>query len=103
VAGIKGEHVVLFLEDFQFTSDSMLEMVNSLLSSGEVPGMYSHEELEPLLMPLKEKMRDEGSVCTPYVFFADAVLPCEDMLLVPPLFCNATDPIQSRREGMITT
>ena len=35
-------------------------MVNSLLSSGEVPGLYTHEELEPLLAPLKEKAMEAG-------------------------------------------
>ena len=73
VAGIKGEHVVLFIEDFQFTSDSMLEMVNSLLSSGEVPGMYTNEELEPLMAPLREKMREEGTFRTPYDFYLSRV------------------------------
>jgi len=72
-AGVKGEHIVLFLEDFQFTSDSMLEMVNSLLSSGEIPGMYSHEELEPLLAPLKEGMREEGTYRTPYEYYVARV------------------------------
>eukprot|EP00605_Chrysophyceae_sp_TOSAG23-4_P002934 GSChrysophyteH1.ASY1.ANO1.3229.1 assembled CDS len=49
VAGIKGEHVTLFLEDFQFTSDSMLEMVNSLLSSGEIPGIRVRKYLHIVL------------------------------------------------------
>jgi dynein heavy chain 2 len=73
VAGIKGEHVVLFLEDFQFTSDSMMEMVNSLLSSSEVPGMYTHEELEPMLAPLRELTREDGSFRTPYDFYLSRV------------------------------
>ena len=34
--------------------------MNSLLASGEVPGLYTHEELEPLLAPLKEHMGDAG-------------------------------------------
>ena len=73
IAGIKGEHVTLFLEDYQFTSDSMLEMVNSLLSSGEIPGMYTHEELDPLLTPIKELMREEGTFRTPYEFYVSRV------------------------------
>jgi dynein heavy chain 2, cytosolic len=73
VAGIKAEHVVFFLEDFQFTTESMLEMVNSLLSSGEVPGIYTHEELEPMLAPLKEQMREEGTHRTAYDFYVSRV------------------------------
>ena len=73
-AGIKGEHVVLFVEDFHITNEAILEVINSLLSAGEVPGMYTHEELEPMLSPLREKMREEGtSFRTPYEFFVSRV------------------------------
>ena len=72
-AGIRGEHVVLFVEDFHITNESILEVINSLLSAGEVPGMYTHEELEPLLSPLREKMREEGTFRTPYEFFVSRV------------------------------
>ncbi len=47
--------------------ESILESVNSLLASGEVPGLYTHEELEPLLAPLKEHMGDEGFRFRTYV------------------------------------
>ena len=63
VAGVEGADVCLYLEDYQFTEGSILETVNSLLSSGEVPGLYTHEELEPLLAPLKEEMGEEGFQC----------------------------------------
>ena len=63
IAGVQGEDVCLYLEDYQFTEGSILETVNSLLSSGEVPGLYTHEELEPLLAPLKEEMGEEGFQC----------------------------------------
>jgi dynein heavy chain 2 len=70
-AGIKGEHIILLIEDYQIVSDSILECVNSLLSAGEVPGMYTHEELEPMLTPLREKLKEESSsnYRTPYDFF----------------------------------
>lgn len=57
-AGVDGQHYVLYLEDHHFTQDAILEITNSLLSSGEVPGLYTHEEIEPLISPLKEKMLD---------------------------------------------
>ncbi|KAJ0389103.1 hypothetical protein ATCC90586_011066 [Pythium insidiosum] len=57
-AGVEGQHYVLYLEDHHFTQDTILEITNSLLSSGEVPGLYTHEEIEPLIAPLKEKMLD---------------------------------------------
>lgn len=55
-AGVEGQHYVLYLEDNHFTQDAILEITNSLLSSGEVPGLYTNEEIEPLISPLKEKM-----------------------------------------------
>lgn len=35
LAGIEGQQVVLLLEDYQFVHPAFLEMVNSLLSSGQ--------------------------------------------------------------------
>ena len=73
IAGINGEHVVFLLEDFQIVSESLLEVVNSLISSGEVPGLYTHEELEPMLAPLREQMLDDGGYRTPYEYFVSRV------------------------------
>lgn len=47
--GVMAEKTVLYIEDHQLLSGEFLTMLNSLLSSGEVPGLYSPEELEPLL------------------------------------------------------
>ncbi|KAK3531386.1 hypothetical protein QTP70_018186, partial [Hemibagrus guttatus] len=60
MAGVEGQQTVLLLEDHQFVHPSFLEMVNSLLSSGEVPGLYSTEELEPLLLSLKDQAAQDG-------------------------------------------
>ncbi|XP_053164065.1 cytoplasmic dynein 2 heavy chain 1 isoform X1 [Hemicordylus capensis] len=60
LAGIEAQHVVLLLEDYQFVHSTFLEMINSLLSSGEVPGLYTTEELEPLLSPLKDQASQDG-------------------------------------------
>lgn len=68
-AGMNGQHTVLYVEDHQFTQPAMLEIINSVLSSGEVPGLYTHEELEPLLSPLKEEMMELGHYRTVYDFF----------------------------------
>jgi dynein heavy chain 2 len=72
-AGIKGEPTVLLVEDFQITTDAILEIVNSLISAGEVPGLYTHEELDPLLTPLKEMAREEGSGISAYDLFVSRV------------------------------
>ena len=60
LAGVEGEQVVLLLEDHQFVQPTFLELINSLLSAGEVPGLYTPEELEPLLTSLREQMSESG-------------------------------------------
>jgi len=68
-AGVQGKHVVLLIEDYQLVEHSFIEMVNSLLSAGEVSGLYTPEELEPLLAPLKEEMGAAGTHRSLYEFF----------------------------------
>lgn len=69
-AGIEGEQVVLLVEDHQFVDPTFLELINSLLSAGEVPGLYSPEELEPLLAPLRDQASDVGYRGTLASYFA---------------------------------
>jgi dynein heavy chain 2, cytosolic len=65
-----GDPACLYLEDHHLADDAVLESVNSLLASGEVPGLYTHEELDPLLAPLKEQMGESAiAFRTPYDFF----------------------------------
>ena len=71
-AGIEGEQVVLLLEDHHFIDPVFLELINSLLSAGEVPGLYSPEELEPLLAPLRDLMSEAGFRGTLINFFAQS-------------------------------
>ena len=73
IAGIENTEVVLYIEDHQMFLSDVLECANSLLSSGEVPGLYTHEELEPLLAPLREEMQDVGGFRTPYAFFVSRI------------------------------
>ncbi|MEQ2260911.1 Cytoplasmic dynein 2 heavy chain 1, partial [Xenotaenia resolanae] len=70
LAGLEGQQVVLLLEDYQFVHPAFLEMVNSLLSSGEVPGLYTAEELEPLLSSLKDAASQDGFTRPLYDYFS---------------------------------
>ncbi|OWF37256.1 Cytoplasmic dynein 2 heavy chain 1 [Mizuhopecten yessoensis] len=72
-AGMEDEQVVLLLEDHQFIEPQFLEMINSLLSSGEVPGLYMPEELEPLLSPLRDMASEVGFRGTLVNFFASRI------------------------------
>ncbi|XP_075054902.1 cytoplasmic dynein 2 heavy chain 1 [Mixophyes fleayi] len=69
LAGIEGQQVVFLLEDYQYVHPTMLEMINSLLSSGEVPGLYTMEELEPLLSPLKDQASEDGFTGPLFAYF----------------------------------
>ncbi|KAK5608849.1 Cytoplasmic dynein 2 heavy chain 1 [Crenichthys baileyi] len=70
LAGLEGQQVVLLLEDYQFVHPAFLEMVNSLLSSGEVPGLYTPEELEPLFSSLKDAASQDGFTSPLYDYFS---------------------------------
>uniref|UniRef100_A0A8C4NJK7 Dynein heavy chain n=1 Tax=Eptatretus burgeri TaxID=7764 RepID=A0A8C4NJK7_EPTBU len=59
-AGIEGQQSVLILEDFQLLQPDFLEMINGILSSGEVLGLYTSEELDPLISPLREEAARDG-------------------------------------------
>jgi dynein heavy chain 2 len=59
-SGVDNDQVVLIIEDFNIIDDQFLDLINSLLSSGEIPGLYSPEELEPLLQPLKQLAGNSG-------------------------------------------
>jgi dynein heavy chain 2, cytosolic len=48
-SGIEAVKTCLFIEDHQLLKEEFLELLNSLISAGEVPGLYTPEELEPLL------------------------------------------------------
>jgi len=47
--GIQAQKTVLYVEDYQLLNEEFLQLINSLISSGEVPGLYDPIELEPLL------------------------------------------------------
>ena len=75
-AGIEGEQVVLLMEDHQFEGTDFLELINSLLSAGEIPGLYSPEELEPLLAPLRDMASEVDFRGTLPQFFAQSKSCC---------------------------
>ena len=73
LAGVEGQQVFMVLEDHNLNvNPAFLDMINSLLSSGEVPGLYSPEELEPLLASLREQASSQG-VSNLFTFFAQNV------------------------------
>lgn len=96
VAGVEGEQCVLLLEDHQFVLPEFMELINSLLSSGEIPGLYSPEEIEPLLSPLKDKLSEQGYFGSLFGFFVKRV---RDNLKIVISMDPANDQFQSRCES----
>ncbi len=72
-AGVEGKEMILLLEDYQLLDGSFLELINSLLSSGEVSGLFSPEELEPVLSPLRDQMSQDGFRGTLLSYFSSRV------------------------------
>ncbi|XP_018025771.1 cytoplasmic dynein 2 heavy chain 1, partial [Hyalella azteca] len=72
-AGVAGEQVVLLIEDHHLVTPDILETVNSLLMAGEVPGLYKPEELEPLLLPLRDQAADAGFRGSHFAYFSERV------------------------------
>ena len=73
IAGVENEQVFFLLEDHNLIDHNFLDMVNSLLSSGEIPGLYTPEELEPLLTPLRQNANNEGYSGNLISYFAQNV------------------------------
>ncbi|KAJ3022561.1 Cytoplasmic dynein 2 heavy chain 1 [Thoreauomyces humboldtii] len=71
--GVAGEDAVLVMEDHQLPDPSFVESINSILSGGEVPGLYAPEELEALLSSLKDRHSEEGFRGTVFEFFVARV------------------------------
>lgn len=72
-AGIEAEKTVFYIEDHQLLKGEFLEYLNSLISAGEVPGLYTPEELEPLLAQIKDEMANQFECRTVFEFFVSRV------------------------------
>ena len=73
MTGIEDTRTCLFIEDHQLLMDEFLEYLNSLISAGEVPGLYTPEELEPILAQLKDEMSSQYEHKTTFEFFVSRV------------------------------
>lgn len=72
-AGINDKKLVLFVEDHQMCEPEFYEYLNSLISAGEIPGLFAPEELDPLLSSLQEELRNEFECRTVYELFVTRV------------------------------
>ena len=52
--GVDNKKCILVVEDQQMMLDTMIQDLNSLLSCGEITGLYNTAELDTMLLPLKD-------------------------------------------------
>ncbi|XP_017783105.1 PREDICTED: cytoplasmic dynein 2 heavy chain 1 [Nicrophorus vespilloides] len=71
-SGVEGEQVYLLLED-HVMKGPILNILNILLSSGEVPGLYNAAEQESLIAGLKDEASRENFDGDLYKFFVERV------------------------------
>ena len=58
--GIEDKELIFSIDDYQILNPVFLEMINSILSSGEIPGLFKREELDPLLSSIRDEAADAG-------------------------------------------
>ena len=73
IAGVDGKAICLYLEDHQFLISSFLEDINGLLSSGDISGLFTLQDKDQLLQPLKEKYHQSGYTGTLWDYYLSRV------------------------------
>uniref|UniRef100_A0A158PC70 Cytoplasmic dynein 2 heavy chain 1 n=1 Tax=Angiostrongylus cantonensis TaxID=6313 RepID=A0A158PC70_ANGCA len=67
------EHVVFLLEDYKILRPQFLQAINVLVSSGDVPGLFSIQELDALSTALRDQMSQDGFQGDMQQYFAQRV------------------------------
>ncbi|XP_061632559.1 dynein axonemal heavy chain 11 isoform X3 [Phyllopteryx taeniolatus] len=74
--GVKNQRVALLVTDAQIPDERFLVIVNDLLSSGEIPEVFSEEEIEGIMSSVRAEVRAHGLLDTKencWRFFTDRV------------------------------
>jgi len=58
IAAVQNKKVVLLVEDHNLTKGEFLELLNSLISSGEIPGLYTTDEIEHIFQDPDEVRKE---------------------------------------------
>jgi dynein heavy chain 1 len=61
-AGCQGENVCFIFDESNVLSPGFLELMNALLASGEVPGLFDGEEWPALMHQCKEAAMRDGKI-----------------------------------------
>lgn len=71
-AGVDGEQVYLLIEDHILSNDTILNNINILLYSGEIPELYKNAELESIVSGLRDEMERENYEGSLVHFFTES-------------------------------
>ncbi|KPA81036.1 putative dynein heavy chain [Leptomonas pyrrhocoris] len=63
--------MVLLLEEHNIVDEAFLEYINSLLSSGEVPGLFTQEEMETMFSAIRDDAANDGHMGAIYTYFVE--------------------------------
>nr|CRZ22352.1 BMA-CHE-3 [Brugia malayi] len=66
---INGKHIVYIIEDYQLLHDAFLQSINSLLSSGDIPGIFTTQEFDSFLVSLREQASQDAFQGDLYSYF----------------------------------
>nr|XP_022905741.1 cytoplasmic dynein 2 heavy chain 1 [Onthophagus taurus] len=73
LCGVEGEDVHFLLEDHIMNDNSIINAVNTLLCSGEIPGLFNDAELDSMLIGLKDEASRENFEGNLFNFFIKRV------------------------------
>lgn len=57
---MNNKHVAYILEDYQLQNDAFLQYINSLLSCGDLPGLFTSQEFDSFLINLREQASQDA-------------------------------------------
>ncbi|XP_055973719.1 dynein axonemal heavy chain 9 [Sorex fumeus] len=75
-AGVKNLSTVFLMTDAQVADEKFLVLINDLLASGEIPDLYSDDEVETIISNLSNEVKSQGLVDSRencWKFFIDRV------------------------------
>lgn len=67
---VNGEQVVFIVEDYQLLHEAFLQAINSLLSSGDLPGLFTPQEFDSFLVALRDQASQEAFQGDLHSYFA---------------------------------
>jgi len=59
-AGLKGVGTVFLLTDAQVPDEKFLVLINDLLASGEIPDLFTADELETVISGIRNEVKGAG-------------------------------------------